>query len=61
MTKGNNNGRFTSKTAPVAANKRWSEEGVGIVVQPKDIEAQAPKKQEDKGLGERVNIRVNIS
>ena len=44
MTKGNN-GRFTSKTAPVAANKRRSEEGVGIDVQPKDIEAPAPRKQ----------------
>ena len=29
MTKG-----FTSKTALVAANKRWSEEGVDIGVQP---------------------------
>ena len=44
MTKGNS-GCFTSKTASVAVNKRWSEEGVGIDVQPNDIEAPAPKKQ----------------
>ena len=40
MTKG-----FTSKTASVAVNKRWSEEGVDIDVQPKDLEAPTPKKQ----------------